>query len=132
MREHARGGLQLWRVKAETCTSVNKPNRTSSTCLYQYIHYTYNEGKQHLPQCSRTCSVHNKALQTKDSASICTNVDETSGKPNHNTIVMGDFISQIRKRAYYVETATGNVGSTWKTKEATPWQNGQHQETTNA
>ena len=33
----------------------------------------YSEDKLHQPQSSRTCSMHNKALQTKDSASICTN-----------------------------------------------------------
>ena len=31
---------------------------------------TISEGKQHQPHCSQTCSVHNKALQTKDRASI--------------------------------------------------------------
>ena len=33
--------VRVWRVRAETCTSVNKPNRTQSTCLYHYniIHF---------------------------------------------------------------------------------------------
>ena len=60
--------------------------------------------------------MHNKALQTIDSASICTNdrkknfyndVDETLGKSNHYTIVMGDFNAQIGKRTNPTETATG-------------------------
>ena len=32
----------------------------------------YGEGKQHQPQSSKTCSLHGKALQTKDTASVCT------------------------------------------------------------
>ena len=68
--------------------------------------------------------MHNKALQTKDSANICTNtlyseqnknsfyndVDETLGKPNHYTIVMGDCNAQIGKRTNPMEMATGRFG----------------------
>ena len=39
----------------------------------QEIDRPYSEGKQHQPQSNITCSVHSKALQAKDSASICTN-----------------------------------------------------------
>ena len=39
----------------------------------QKMERPHSEGKQHQPQRSRTCSVHNKALQTKDNAGICTN-----------------------------------------------------------
>ena len=34
-------------------------------------------------------------------------VDETLGKPNHYTIVMGNFNAQIGKRTKYMETAMG-------------------------
>ena len=37
-------------------------------------------------------------------------VDETLGKPNHYTIVMGDFIAQIGKRTNPMETAMGKFG----------------------
>ena len=37
-------------------------------------------------------------------------VDETLGKPNHYTIVMGDFNAQIGKRTNLMETATGKFG----------------------
>ena len=37
-------------------------------------------------------------------------VDETSGKPNHYTIVMLDVSSQIGKRTNPKETATGKFG----------------------
>ena len=54
-----------------------------------------------------------------DSASICNNIDinsfyndvgETLGKPNHYTIVMGDFNAQIGKRTSHMEMATGKFG----------------------
>ena len=46
----------------------------------QEMERPHSEVKQQQLQSSRTCSVHNKALQTTDSASICT-----------NNIMMGDF-----------------------------------------
>ena len=82
----------------------------------------HSEGKQHQPQSSRTCSVHNKALQTKDMVQVYApttsysdeaintfynDVDETLRKPNHYTIVMGGFNAQIGKRINPMETATG-------------------------
>ena len=61
----------------------------------------YSEGKQHQPQSSRTCSVHDKALQTKVQVyapttsfsneginSFCNDVGETTGKPNHYTLIL--------------------------------------------
>ena len=84
----------------------------------------HSEGKQHQSQSSRARSVHSNALQTKDSASICTNdiipkkktnrfyndADDTLEKPNHYTIVMGHFNAQIGKRTKPMETATGKCG----------------------
>ena len=80
----------------------------------------YSEGKQHQPQNSRTCSVYNKALQTKYNANICTTLyaeeyinnfySEILGKPTYCTIVMGDFNAQIGKRTSPVETAMGKFG----------------------
>ena len=73
----------------------------------------YSEGKQHQPQSSRTCYVHNKVLQTKDSATICTNnillsfdndIDEALWKP------MEDFSAHIGKRTNSLERATGKFG----------------------
>ena len=68
----------------------------------------HSEGKQDQSQSSRTCYVYNKALQTKDYASICfyNDVGETLVKPYHETIVLGDFNAQIRKRTNPVEKAT--------------------------
>ena len=67
----------------------------------------------------RTCSVHNKALQAEDSAttsyseedmnSFYNDVD-TLGKPNHYTMVIGDFNAQIWNRTNPMETATGTFG----------------------
>ena len=37
----------------------------------QKMERPYSEGRQHQPQSSRTCSVHNETIQTKDGASIC-------------------------------------------------------------
>ena len=37
-------------------------------------------------------------------------VDENLGKPNHYTIVMGDFNAQIEKRTNPMEMATGKSG----------------------
>ena len=37
-------------------------------------------------------------------------VDENLGKPNHYTIVMGDFNAQKGKRTNHVETAMGKFG----------------------
>ena len=37
-------------------------------------------------------------------------VDESLGKPNHYTIVMGDFSTQIGKRTNAKETITGKFG----------------------
>ena len=67
--------------------------------------------------------MHNKALQTKDSPNICTkpshpeeditnfytDVDETLGKPNHYTVVMGYFNAQIGKRTNPMVTATDKL-----------------------
>ena len=77
----------------------------------------HSEGKQHQPQRSRTYHVHIKALQTEESASVCTktsseedinncynDIDETLGKSKHYTIVMGDFNAQKEKRANPMET----------------------------
>ena len=43
-------------------------------CIYIYMcaRVCVRVDKKHQPQSSRTCSLHNIALQTKDSASICT------------------------------------------------------------
>ena len=71
-----------------------------------------NEGKQHQPQSRRYQYLHNKAVQLKivqvyasttsysveDINSFYNDVGETLGKPNHNTIVMGDCNAQIGKR----------------------------------
>ena len=81
---------------------------------------SYNEGKQHQTQSRRTCCVYNKLLQTQDSAIIApttsyseediivfhNDIDETSGKPNHHTTVMGNFKAQIGKSTHLTETAT--------------------------
>ena len=80
----------------------------------------YNEGKQHQTQSSRTCCVHDKLLQTQDSAiyapttsyseediiSFNNDIDQTSGKPNHYMTVMGNFKAQIGKSTNLTETAT--------------------------
>ena len=66
----------------------------------------------------------NKPLQTKDSASLCikynitqkktnslyNDMDDTLGKPNLYTTVMGDLNAQIGKRTNPMETATGKFG----------------------
>ena len=84
----------------------------------------YNEGKQPQPLSSRTCRVHNKLLQTEDSAIIApttsyseedimnfhNDIDETLGKPNYYTTVMGDFKTQIGIRTNPMETATSQFG----------------------
>ena len=74
----------------------------------------YNEGKQHQPHSNKTCCVHSIPLQTKDNASICNNingfyndVDRTLGKPNHYTVVMGDFNAQLGNRTNHM----ANLGS---------------------
>ena len=43
----------------------------------------------------------------EDITSFYNDVGETSGKPNHNTIVMGDFNAQIGKSTNHMEAATG-------------------------
>ena len=81
----------------------------------------YREGKQHQPQSNRTCSVYNKALQTKDSAQVfapttsyseeyINDVDENLGKPNLYMIVMGDFDVQTGNRTNPMETVTDKFG----------------------
>ena len=67
----------------------------------------------------------NNALETEGSAaSIRTNdiilrrrhnsfykdVDEIIGKPNHYTIMKGDFSAQVKKRSNPIEVATGTFG----------------------
>ena len=86
---------------------------------------THSEGKKHQPQISRTSSLHNKALQTKDSVQVYAqttsfpdedtnnfynDVDETLGKLNHYTTVMGDFNAHIEKRTNPKETVRGKFG----------------------
>ena len=46
----------------------------------------------------------------EDINSFYTNVDETVGKPNHYTIVMGDFNAETGERTNPLETATGTFG----------------------
>ena len=46
----------------------------------------------------------------EDITSFYNNVDETLGKPNHYTIVMGDFNAQIGKRTNPMKTTTGKFG----------------------
>ena len=46
----------------------------------------------------------------EDGNTFYNDVDETLGKPNHYTIVMGDFNPQIGKRTKAMETATGKFG----------------------
>ena len=46
----------------------------------------------------------------KDINSFYNDVVETLGKPNHYTIVMGDFNAQIGKRANPIEIATSKFG----------------------
>jgi hypothetical protein len=64
--------------------------------------------------------VHDKLLQIQDSAiyapttsyseediiSFNNDIDQTSGKPNHYTTVMGNFKAQIGKSTNLTETAT--------------------------
>ena len=47
----------------------------------------------------------------EDINSFYYDVDETLGKPNHYTIVMGDINAQIGKRIIHMETAAGKVGA---------------------
>ena len=81
----------------------------------------HSEDKKHQHH-SRTCSVHNKMLKKRvqvyaptsyseeDINSFYNNVDETLWKPNHYTIVMGDFNIYIGKRTNPVEMAMGKFG----------------------
>ena len=46
----------------------------------------------------------------EDINDLYTDVDETLGKPNHYTIVMGDCNAHIGKRTNLMETATGKCG----------------------
>ena len=103
--------------------TLQRPSR-SRLSHKQKMERPYSEGKQHQPQNSRTCSVRNKVLKTKDSASICTNnsvleedinnfyndVDETLRKPNHHTILMGEFDAQIGERKNHMEMASSIFG----------------------
>ena len=54
--------------------------------------------------------------------SFYNDVDETLGKSNHYTMVMGDFDAQTVKRTNPMETAQ----RAWETKEATNWYKWQH------
>ena len=85
------------------------------------IERSHSEGKQHQPQSSRTRFVHNKlkivqlyapttSYSDEDINIFYDNVDETLRKPNHYTIVMGDFNAQVGNRTNPMETATGKFG----------------------
>ena len=49
---------------------------------------------------------------------------QTLGKPNHYTIEMGDFNTQMGTRTNHMETA-GAFGIETETRQATPLENGQ-------
>ena len=59
--------------KAATYSTVLRQRSRSRLSHKQEMERPYNEGKQHQPQSSRTCYVHNKVLQNKGSASINNN-----------------------------------------------------------
>ena len=79
----------------------------------------HSEGRQHQPQISRTRTTKRYKLKIvqvdapttsyseEDTNSFYNDVHETLGKPNHYTMVMGDFKAQIEKRKNLFETATG-------------------------
>ena len=64
--------LQSGHLLYKAATYCTKANNGQAGVGF-LINRKWKEGKQHQPQSSRTCSVHIKVLQTKDSASICTN-----------------------------------------------------------
>ena len=51
--------------------------------------------------------------------SFYNDVDETVGKPNHYTIVLGEFNDQKGKRTNRIKTATGKCGLELRNKRAT-------------
>ena len=75
LRNEKPRGMFHYLTKRPPATPFSGKQRPSRSRLphQQEMEIPYIEGKQHQPHNSRTCSVHIKALQTKDSATICTN-----------------------------------------------------------
>ena len=72
---HVRGAKNLWGKCFTTLQSGHllchsKANNDQAGVGLMEMERLYSEGKQHHPQSSRTCSVRNKAQQTKYSGSI--------------------------------------------------------------
>ena len=122
----ARGGFLINRNWKDRIVMINRVNQRVAD-MFLCITKCY---KQKIVQVYAPTTSHSE----EDKTMSYYDVYETLEKPNHFTIVTGDFNAQIGKTTNPIETATDKFGLLLRneTKEATRLYNGQYQESTNS